>query len=171
MFKVDYAGIRKRLKWSHAGVHTHLFFLLIVYIEHTFKIIFLRTYNGRCVCEHPFAAIMRPPTALLSSPHWCKLAADFYPTVKAALRHESANSEEDREGLGCHLGQGLSQACNSRDSLFFCWRRRLSSSAALLRAPPSGWGWIACIHHKASCTKPRGPYRDGSVQIYVPCHR
>ncbi len=28
-------------------------------------------------------------------------------TVKAALRHESADSEEDREGLGCHLGQGL----------------------------------------------------------------
>ncbi len=30
-----------------------------------------------------------------------------YPTVKAALRHESAESEEDHEGLGCHLGQGL----------------------------------------------------------------
>ncbi len=36
-------------------------------------------------------------------------AADFYPTVKAALRHESANSEEDRECLGCHLGQGLAK--------------------------------------------------------------
>ncbi len=34
-------------------------------------------------------------------------AADFYPTVKAALRHESADSEEDCKGLGCHLGQGL----------------------------------------------------------------
>ncbi len=34
-------------------------------------------------------------------------AADFYLTVKAALRHESADSEEDREGLGDHLGQGL----------------------------------------------------------------
>ncbi len=33
--------------------------------------------------------------------------ADFYPTVKAALRHESADSEKKREGLGCHLGQGL----------------------------------------------------------------
>ncbi len=32
--------------------------------------------------------------------------ADFYPTVKAALRHECSGSEEDREGLGCHLGQG-----------------------------------------------------------------
>ncbi len=32
--------------------------------------------------------------------------ADFYPTVKAALHHESADTEEDREGLGCHLGQG-----------------------------------------------------------------
>ncbi len=27
-------------------------------------------------------------------------AEDFYPTVKATLRHESADSEEDREGLG-----------------------------------------------------------------------
>ncbi len=25
-----------------------------------------------------------------------------------ALRHESADSEEDHEGLGCHFGQGLS---------------------------------------------------------------
>ncbi len=23
------------------------------------------------------------------------------------------------------------------------------------------WGWIACIHRKASCAEPRGPYRDG----------
>ncbi len=37
-------------------------------------------------------------------------AADFYPTIKAALRHETADSEEDHEGLGCHLGQGLSRA-------------------------------------------------------------
>ncbi len=37
-------------------------------------------------------------------------AADFYLTVKAALRHESADSEEDHESLGCHLGQGLSRA-------------------------------------------------------------
>ncbi len=36
--------------------------------------------------------------------------ADLYPTVKAALRHESVDSEEDREGLGCHLGQGLEVA-------------------------------------------------------------
>ncbi len=33
-------------------------------------------------------------------------AANFYPTVKAALRHESVDSEEACEGLGCHLGQG-----------------------------------------------------------------
>ncbi len=44
--------------------------------------------------------------------HFCRAwtgtssAADFYPTVKAALRHESVDSEEDREGLGCDLGQG-----------------------------------------------------------------
>ncbi len=34
-------------------------------------------------------------------------AADFYPAVKAALHHESVESEEDCEGLGCHLGMGL----------------------------------------------------------------
>ncbi len=38
-----------------------------------------------------------------------ELTADFFPTVKAALPHESADSEEDREGLGCHLGQGQTQ--------------------------------------------------------------
>ncbi len=43
--------------------------------------------------------------------------ADFYPTVKAALRHKSADSEEDREGLGCHLGQGPSpQQTSTRQS-------------------------------------------------------
>ncbi len=52
----------------------------------------------------PFTAIMRPRSALLPSLHWCKLASDFYPTVKAALRHESVDSEEDRKGLGCHFG-------------------------------------------------------------------
>ncbi len=36
------------------------------------------------------------------------LPANFYTVVKAALRHKRADSEEDREGLGCHLGQGLS---------------------------------------------------------------
>jgi len=44
---------------------------------------------------------------LASAYHWCELAANFYPTVKAALRHENADSEEDHKGLGCHLGQGL----------------------------------------------------------------
>ncbi len=38
------------------------------------------------------------------SPHWGELRNRLL--VKAALRHESADSEEDREGLGCHLGQG-----------------------------------------------------------------
>ncbi len=55
----------------------------------------------------PFAAVMRPWYALLHSPHWCELCADFYLTVNAALRHESTDLEEDREGLECHLGQGL----------------------------------------------------------------
>ncbi len=47
------------------------------------------------------------PSSRHSAYHRGELAADFYPTVKAALRHESADSEEDRKGLGCHLGQGL----------------------------------------------------------------
>ncbi|ROL43658.1 hypothetical protein DPX16_2896 [Anabarilius grahami] len=32
--------------------------------------------------------------------------ADFYLTVKAALRHPSVDSKEDREGLAFLLGQG-----------------------------------------------------------------
>ncbi len=32
---------------------------------------------------------------------------DFYLTVKVTLRHERVDSEEDREGLGFDLGQGL----------------------------------------------------------------
>ncbi len=47
------------------------------------------------------------------------------------------------------------------------------NSIALLRAPPSGLGGgggIACIRPKASCTEPRGPYRDDSVRLHVPCH-
>ncbi len=53
----------------------------------------------------------RPLCAL--DPHFCQActgassAADFYPTVKAALHHESVDSDKDRKGLGCHLGQGL----------------------------------------------------------------
>ncbi len=60
------------------------------------------------------------------------------------------------------------QARSSRHSLFFCWR--LSNSVALLRTPLLDWRWIPCIHRKASCTEPRGLYRDGSVRIHVPCH-
>lgn len=32
--------------------------------------------------------------------------ANFYLTVKMALRHVCVDSEEDRESLGCDLGQG-----------------------------------------------------------------
>ncbi len=67
------------------------------------------------------------------------------------------------------LSSGLCfQVRNSRHSLFFCWH--LSNSVALLRAPPSGLGWIACIRCKASCTDPRCLYRDRSIRIHVPCH-
>ncbi len=33
-------------------------------------------------------------------------AEDFYPTVKVALHHKSAESEEDHKGLGCDLREG-----------------------------------------------------------------
>ncbi len=38
------------------------------------------------------------------------------------------------------------------------------------RHPLLDWGWIGCIRCKASCTKPRCPYRDGSVWIHVSLH-
>ncbi len=67
------------------------------------------------------------------------------------------------------LSKGLCfQVRNSWHSLFFCWR--LSNSVALLWAPPSGLGWIACIRCKASCTEPRCLYRDGLVRIHVSFH-
>ncbi len=78
----------------------------------------LRSYNGRRVrvsveCPIPHFSVQtgaREPLWPLCAldTHWCELAADFYPTVKAALLHESADSEEDRKGLGYNLGQGLS---------------------------------------------------------------
>ncbi len=45
-------------------------------------------------------------------------------------------------GICCSsAGAGSNQA-----ALYYCWRHLLD-----------------CIHHKASCTEQRGPYRDGSV--------
>ncbi len=56
--------------------------------------------------------VMHPRYALLPNP-----------TVKVALRHESADSEEDREGLGCHLGQGHRQMRQMYllFNLVLCW--------------------------------------------------
>lgn len=54
--------------------------------------------------------------------HFCRggtdvsSAADFYPTVKAALHHESVDLEEDRSGLGFHLGHIL---CRSITEICF----------------------------------------------------
>ncbi len=56
-----------------------------------------------------------PPSQPLYAPdpHFCRActgansSADFYSTVKAALRHERADSEEDCKDLGCDLVQGL----------------------------------------------------------------
>lgn len=72
----------------------------------------LWTYDGRCMrvsqvhktvgCPYGSEGCSR--SALLPS-----AASDFHPTVKVALHHESPDSEEDREGLGCHLGQGLNK--------------------------------------------------------------
>ncbi len=47
---------------------------------------------------------MRPRSALV------RARSRLLPTIKAALRHKSADSEEDREGLGCHLGQGRTRS-------------------------------------------------------------
>ncbi len=81
-------------------------------------------------------ARQRPLCAL--DPHFCRAltgassAAEFYPTVKAALRHESADSEEDRKGLWCHLLQG-----QLFHSLKAASHRRISSALQeLLHADP-----------------------------------
>ncbi len=50
------------------------------------RVPFLILAFRRVLASAPFAAIMRPRSALLPSPHWCKLTADFYLIVKAALR-------------------------------------------------------------------------------------
>ncbi|ROJ26362.1 C-C motif chemokine 19 [Anabarilius grahami] len=50
----------------------------------------------------PFAAAMCTRCALQLSPQVSELRRGLYPAVKAALRHERADSEEDHEGLG-HL--------------------------------------------------------------------
>ncbi len=61
-----------------------------------------------------FRRVLASPLCALDLP-FCRActgvssAADFYPTVKAALRHESADSEEDRESLGCRFGLRSSQ--------------------------------------------------------------
>ncbi len=49
------------------------------------RVPFLILAFRRVLASAPFAAIMRPRSALLPSPHWCKLTADFYLIVKAAL--------------------------------------------------------------------------------------
>ncbi len=67
------------------------------------------------------------------------------------------------------LSRGLCfQVCNSRIHCSSAGGYQTASHCC--GRPLLDWGWIACIHCKASCTKPRGPYRDGSVRIHVPCH-
>ncbi len=79
-------------------------------------LVVLWTYKGHRVCVSVKSTRPEGVPFLISLcalyPNFCRgctgarSTADFYPTVKAALRHESADTEEDREGLGCHLGQG-----------------------------------------------------------------
>ncbi len=63
---------------------------------HEYGVPFLIVVFRSVLASAPFAALC----AL--DPHFCRArtgassAADFYPTVKAALRHESVDSEEDR---------------------------------------------------------------------------
>uniref|UniRef100_A0A672MG81 dihydrolipoyl dehydrogenase n=1 Tax=Sinocyclocheilus grahami TaxID=75366 RepID=A0A672MG81_SINGR len=74
-----------------------------------------------CIGRRPFASNLgleavgietfRRVLASALDAHFCRALtkvsspADFYPTVKVALRHESVDSEEGCEGLGCDLGQ------------------------------------------------------------------
>lgn len=67
------------------------------------------------------ASTLRPLCTL--DVHFCwacteaSSSANFYLTVRVALRHESVDSEEERDGLGCHLGQGL--GCDIAD-MYVC---------------------------------------------------
>jgi len=47
-------------------------------------------------------------------------AADFFSTIKAVIHHESVDSQEDRQCLGCHSGQGL--------LWFFIWKCKNAGS-------------------------------------------
>ncbi len=66
------------------------------------------TFPGGSWGRNSRAPPLRPLCAL--DTHFCRActgassATDFYPTVKAALHHESADSAEEREGLVCQLG-------------------------------------------------------------------
>ncbi|ROL49410.1 MAGUK p55 subfamily member 3 [Anabarilius grahami] len=51
----------------------------------------------RVLARAPFAAAMRPRCALQLSPQVREPCRGLYPAVKAALRHESADSEEDQD--------------------------------------------------------------------------
>ncbi len=50
---------------------------------------------------------MRPRYALLPSLLWGELRNRLLPDSQSGIHHESADSEEDRKGLVCQLGQGL----------------------------------------------------------------
>ncbi len=62
-----------------------------------------------CLCPIPHFSVQKGCTL---DPHFCQAhtgassAADFYLTVKAALRPVSADSEEEREGLKVSFGTG-----------------------------------------------------------------
>ncbi len=90
-------------------------------------------------------------------PHFCRactmsFATDFYLTVKVALRHESVDSEEDRQGLGCHLGQGLvnflftKSLQDQRATSLTRWALKATATNSLL----SYWPWHIRTHSKWS---------------------
>ncbi len=99
---------------------------------------FLWTYNGHRMC----LSVKATETVGCPIPHFSvqnsarerPLCGSYAPSIRTsaepalgqapqqtstrhAFRHESADSEEDRKGLGCHLGQGL---CSKRS----VWERR-----------------------------------------------
>ncbi len=53
--------------------------------------------------------------------------ADFYLAVKAALHHESLDSEEDSEGLRCYLGLGSLSTCLASISIAVLYDAALPS--------------------------------------------
>ncbi len=85
------------------------------------------------------------------SPHWGELRNRLL--VKAALRHESADSEEDREGLGCHLGQGhkMRLASDAQPETILTFYEIITSHFHLSRTSVRGCPTFNCLTCSCFC--------------------